>query len=661
MNITDFIGTLGYMGLTGAFILCAALIVLCAFLHFRRPQGLENLVIWLAYAQTMLLGLAVLALGALLQMGAYQYQVVFNAVENAMTPLERLGGLWSAQASSLLFFSFLLSAAASLSIHLARGSGAALVKTILLVLQTTLLFFILPDVFFANPFLKSWMLPAGEISYAVFPPESAALLLPKDGQGMNPSLRHIAMLLHPPTLYLGLIGFFIPYAFLLAALVKGGDPAAWLRRLYPVVLVSWVMLTAGMFLGSWWAYTILGWGGYWGWDAVEISGLVPWLLSFGLIHSMRMQLRGHAFQRWTNAFTLAIVILTLFGILVTRSGILESVHAYSSGAMGPVLSVLILLHLCASLFLLAFRRGDFAESAAPKPANREERILKGFNGCLAALVLVSLFGQTLPLTSQLFGGASASFSIADYERWTALPFLLLIVLTALCPLAGLMDSQPQRAWKTIAWLALLAAPVPVFLLLCFPLGLPAAAGFWAAAFFLASWLLNYARECLLPAFTKKSFPLPRLGVNLIHIGLAVLALGILGTETLSGTYEGQLVRGSPIRVNGFAFSAGEFGSSLDASGNVVFEVPVSITHGNTVREVRPAVIHFTKLGTLYARPGLAAGWLQDAQVILEQTPRSAEETYPVRITFYPLINWIWAGGALMILGGLMGFFRRKPR
>jgi cytochrome c biogenesis factor len=126
-------------------------------------------------------------------------------------------------------------------------------------------------------------------------------------------------------------------------------------------------------------------------------------------------------------------------------------------------------------------------------------------------------------------------------------------------------------------------------------------------------------------------------VNLIHLGLAVLALGILGVETLSGTYEGQLAAGSPIRVNGFEFNAGEFASSLDASGNVVCEVPVGITHGDTVREVRPAVIHFTKLGTLYARPGLAAGWLQDARSSWNK-PASAEETYPVRIAFYPLIT-----------------------
>jgi hypothetical protein len=267
MNITDFIGLIGYMGLTGPFILCAALILLTLFLHFHRPQGLEDLAVWVTHAQTILLGLAVFSLGILMQMGAFQYQIVFNAVEKAMSPLERLGGLWSAQATSMLFFSFVLSAAASLSIGIARRVKAAYIKTILLTLEITLIFLLLPTAFFTNPFVKTWMLPSGDITAAVFAPANTVLAVPTDGQGMNPSLRHIAMLLHPPMLYMGLIGLFLPYAFLLAALLQGDDPAASVGVLYPYMLAAWVFLTIGMFLGSWWAYTILGWGGYWGWDA----------------------------------------------------------------------------------------------------------------------------------------------------------------------------------------------------------------------------------------------------------------------------------------------------------------------------------------------------------------------------------------------------------
>jgi len=660
MTITDILGLLGYMGLTGAFMLCAILILLSLFLHFRHSEDFEKLAGWLAHAQTALLGLAVFALGLLLQLGAYEYETVFNAVENAMTPVERLGGLWSAQASSLLFFSFILSVAASLSIHLAGRMHSADSKTILLVLEITLLFFILPDVFFANPFVKLWMLPSGSITSAIFPSDGAALLLSSDGQGMNPSLRHAAMLLHPPTLYLGLVGFFIPYAFMLAALLRGDDPAGWARLLYPIVLASWIFLTIGMFLGSWWAYTILGWGGYWGWDAVEISGLVPWLLSFGLIHSLRMQLRGFDYRAWIKGFSAAIVILTLFGILVTRSGILESVHAYTSGAMGPLLTVLILLHLSVSTFLMVYRRADFSGANLQKPLVWDNRITRLFNLCLTGLAAVCLFGQTLPLTSQLLGGSTASFSAQDYERWSGPLFLLLVILAAFCPLSPLLDAQPARARRTILLLALLSAPLPLALLFKYPLGLAAISGFWAAACLMLSWLLHLWRSWLLPRLRKeKGTTAMRLGVILIHIGLALLALGILGVETLSRTYEGQLAPGETLSLDGFDFTAAEGSAFISPSGNVVFELPVAIENPSAAREVLPAVIFYDKLGTLYARPGLAVGWLQDVQVILEDTPEPPNPAYPMRIAFFPLVNCIWAGGALMVVGGILGLRVRK--
>jgi len=346
MTLADITGMIGYLGLTSAFFICVLVILLSAFLHFRQNDAIENLLGVLTHSQTILLMAAFVSLAILLQSRAYEYEQVFNAIENNMTWVERIGGLWSGQASSLLFWSLVMSGATSLSIVISESlSDKGYLKTVLLILEGTLLFFILPDVFFANPFVKIWMMPAGEIATAIFPPDGASLLVAVDGQGMNPQLRHVAMILHPPTLYLGLIGFFLPYAFALAALINKDADHEWIKALFPIALSSWIFLTIGMILGSWWAYTILGWGGYWGWDAVEISGLLPWLLSFGLIHSLRLYMRGKSFRRWVYGFSFAIVILIMFGILITRSGILESVHAYASGAMGPVLTVLVLGHL----------------------------------------------------------------------------------------------------------------------------------------------------------------------------------------------------------------------------------------------------------------------------------------------------------------------------
>ncbi len=212
-----------------------------------------------------------------------------------------------------------------------------------LILTVGLVFFLVPVIFITSPFDKLWQLADGSAYEAIFPTAGSGLIVPVDGVGMNPSLRHPAMLLHPPTLYIGLVGLFIPFAFAFASLLKKDKELVWIKLVYPITVFSWIALTAGMYLGSWWAYTILGWGGYWGWDAVEIAGLLPWLLSFGLIHSMQMQLRGRDFLKWINLLSGGIVFFILAGVLITRSGILEFVHAYSVGVMGPVLSILILL------------------------------------------------------------------------------------------------------------------------------------------------------------------------------------------------------------------------------------------------------------------------------------------------------------------------------
>ena len=151
----------------------------------------------------------------------------------------------------------------------------------------------------------------------------------------------------------------------------------------------------------------------------------------------------------------------------------------------------------------------------------------------------------------------------------------------------------------------------------------------------------------------------RLGVNILHLGMAVLALGILGVETLSQVYEGQLAAGETITAGAYTFSAGDMQTYISDSGNVVFELEININSPSGARQVHPAIIHFSKLGTLYAQPGLAVNWLQDVQVILEDTPEPPNRIYPMRIAFFPLINCIWAGGLLMVVGGMLGLLRPK--
>ena len=661
----NIIGLIGYMGLTGAFIISVFAVILAALAHFHRFSGLRGLPSLLVHAQTVFLSAAVMSLAILLQTGAYQYEQVFNAVESFMTPIERIGGLWSGQAASLLFWSFIMSSAISLAVTIGkRLTDQKQITTVILLLEFTLVFFLAPDIFVSNPFAKIFRLPNGEIITAIFSPAGADMLVPLDGQGMNPSLRHIAMLLHPPTLYLGLIGLFLPYAFALSALLHRDHSHAWIIKLFPVTLIAYIFLTLGMLLGSWWAYTILGWGGYWGWDAVEISGLLPWLLLFGLLHAMRLTMRKKDATKWVYVFSIAIVILTLFGILITRSGILESVHSYASGPMGPILTSLILIQMATVLFgFISNRKRIFCQNK-----NSEKtltmRINRWFFWCIVGLVLIYLFGQTLPLTSQLLLGVKRTFKATDFEIYSAPLLFLLVFLTALCPLSDRYEAQRTIFWRAVIKIAIISVLFPVAALFFTPFSISIAIGFWASGFLLLSWGYTAFCEILLPIFKGKAGSVwsKRLGMVIIHLGFAVMAVGIIGVETMSYDHSLTLSPNNSAAFNQYTIIYDAEKSTLVEEHNPTYAAAIQIIdQDGATRRAMPAITHYIKTGTFFSIPAIQTGLFQDVQIVLENFPSSPAVDIDIHIAIFPLMSWIWAGGAMMAVGGVLPLFLRRVK
>jgi len=666
MTFNYLFGFIGFFGLSGAFILCLSLIVLSIVRHIRRSSNFINIFHVLTCAQTILLGIALLSLTLLLQRNAFEYSVVFNTIESVMPWYQKLGGMWSGQTSSLMFWSFIMSATSLISIHLAkRFSYDLYVPSIVLIFECTLIFFILPNVFYFNPFEKMWTLPSGTITHAFFSPLNAALLVSADGQGMNPNLCHTAMLLHPPFLYMGLIGFFIPYSFALSSWIQNNQKTDWVRLIYPYVLATWICLTIGMFLGSWWAYTISGWGGYWGWDAVEISGLLPWLLSFGLLHSMRMHVRGRPNMKWIYLFSIGIIIFILLGIIITRSGILESVHAYTSGTMGPALTVLIILHILAVICFA--HKSHFVSNN--EPANQSEsypeKLVKWFNVCLLVLVTIYLFGQTLPLTSQLILGEKRSFSQSNYETASSLPLLVLVILAALRPIAHLKNEHEKKFKRLLGVLVFISAFCPLILLTFSAVNIYTLLGFWAAAFLLCSWFYVFGCRILSQFFTKfkqKERVSKRMGLGsiVIHLGFAVMVFGVLGAEKLSSTYDVYLREGDKAEVGGFVL-LNQTERYYVTKNNVTrseFSI-TAYTPAGSHTELMPIIEYYPKLDIFYAQPGIYSDLIHDLKVVIHQLPTTTNEKTGIYIAIFPLMSWIWAGGMLMVIGSLLVLFVRE--
>ena len=239
-----------------------------------------------------------------------------------------------------LFWSWLMAIFAALALLIKWGSLRTLMPYVIAVTQLNLAFFTMLVVFVANPFEQLNVFPV-------------------DGTGMNPLLRHYGMIIHPPMLYLGFVAFLIPFAFGIAALVTRQTSDVWIRTTRRWTLTAWLFLSLGLILGGWWAYDVLGWGGYWGWDPVENSSLIPWLVATPFLHSVMMQENRGMLKRWNMALVILTYCLMLNGTFLTRSGVIASVHTFAQSAIGPLFLAFIAVIFSFSLYLFITRWDDF--------------------------------------------------------------------------------------------------------------------------------------------------------------------------------------------------------------------------------------------------------------------------------------------------------------
>ena len=305
-----------------------------------------------------LITLAALSLIYLLVTGHYEVSFVYGVTSNAMPLYLKVTALWGGQAGSLVFWSWLMSAFATAATLRKWERDREFLPWVIVVALVTLAFFLQPG----RSSLKIPSTASGPPPPARWRPSSnrqfGAIFLPQDGRGLNPLLRHPGMIIHPPMLYLGFVSFVIPFAFAIAALVTGRTDDRWIRLTRRWTLVAWLFLSLGLVLGGRWAYDVLGWGGYWGWDPVEIAAFMPWLTGTAFLHSVMIQEKRGLFKRWNMMLIILTYSLVIFGTFLTRSGVLSSVHAFAQSAIGPMFFGFIGLTFIISLALLLYRWND---------------------------------------------------------------------------------------------------------------------------------------------------------------------------------------------------------------------------------------------------------------------------------------------------------------
>jgi cytochrome c-type biogenesis protein CcmF len=621
---------------------------------------------------------------------------------SATTPLGyRMAAPWSSQEGSLLLWVWLLSLWSSLVVRLAGRRMADVVPWAQAVLLGLGVFFLFLLVFYSSPFALSSPVPLA-------------------GEGLNPLLQYPSMMIHPPMLYSGYTLFAIPFAFAVGALIAGHVGSDWIRHTRRYALGAWLLLGIGIVLGSRWSYAELGWGGYWGWDAVENASLMPWIVGTAFIHSVMIQEKRGMLRTWNVSLILLTGILCILGTFIVRSGIISSIHAFGSSTVGWQFLTLLAVMTGGSIALVTWRRGMLrSEHRIDSLLSREAIFLAG-NVVLVLLVLVILWGTFFPLVSDLLTGEQRPWASSTWGWWVGPLALALVGLMGLGPLAAWRKTTKAQAWRQVR------APLAVAVLVL-AVGVVLGAGGRVdvgLALLLGGFVIGAVGQELVRGTrarrisTGEALPvaLPRLvgrnrrryGGYLVHAGFAVLVLAVAASSAFKDNERVHAQVGDTMEVSGYTLryeaAIGDYRLRDDRIEKLIIGAKVGVYRdGKRIETIRPTREFYPSMnpadgpvgryfnGEAATEVALDAGLTRDLWVAMQPDGDALVNVYtaldkklagskapfaegaglavnlakfygqrPSPVTFQvivsPLVSWIWIGSLLMALGALLAIW-----
>ena len=549
--------------------------------------------------------------------------------------------LWAALEGSLLLWVLVLTGYMALVVHKFRHRlDDPLVGWAMLTMLVVSGFFFLLLLGPANPF-RAFDPPPGY-----------------DGPGPNPLLQnHPLMAFHPPALYLGYVGFTVPFAFAVAALVTGRVGEGWLMETRRWTVVAWGFLTAGIVLGAWWSYEVLNWGGYWGWDPVENASLLPWLTGTAFLHSVMVQERRGMLRVWNLSLVCATFSLTVLGTFLTRSGVVSSVHAFSEGGVGPWLLTFFGLSVLVVLGLIGWRADRLrAPGRIDSPVSREGSFLAN-NVLFAGFAFVVLLGTVFPLIVEALRGDQLSVGSPYFERMTIPIGLTLLFLMAVAPVLPWRKASGELLAQRLLWPAWAGTAAVVVAVAVGARGLAPLLAFGLGGFAAGAAV----RQIVLATRRQgwRGFVGRTNGGMVVHLGVVLIAVGMAA----SGSYDVE--RELTMQVGDTATVAGH---ELEYLGPRTVEEPNKVSVRARVavdgQVYEPAVNRFTGRQMSVGTPSVKTGLLEDVYLTLQQVPAEDEgRTAAIRVIVQPMVTWLWIGGVVMVVGTLLALFpgrRRNP-
>jgi len=603
-----------------------------------------------AVAQFVFLLISFLCLTYAFVVSDFSVKYVASNSNTALPTIYKVSAVWGAHEGSLLLWALTLSIWTAAVGVFSKSIPQEVIARVLSVMGIISIGFILFMLLTSNPFDR-------------------LLSPPLDGRDLNPLLQDFGLIIHPPMLYMGYVGFAVAFAFAIAAMIGGQLDAAWAKWSRPWTNVAWFFLTVGITLGSWWAYYELGWGGWWFWDPVENASFMPWLVGTALMHSLAVTEKRGTFKAWTVLLAIFAFSLSLLGTFLVRSGVLTSVHAFASDpARGVFILIFLVLVIGSSLILYTWRASQIKSSTSFGLVSKETGLL--FNNVILVVAAASiLLGTLYPLVLDALGVGKVSVGP---------PYFNSVFIPLMAPLVVLMGFGALTRWKndklSILWgkVRLSAAMSIVFgglspLLMAKGWDWQAAAGmtlvFWVVLT-TGVWLKAYLRNKGSTLAGLKKMPLGSYGMMTGHIGIAIFVTGLSLTAIYSEEKDLKMAFGDTYSMDEYTFVFRGV-EKTEGPNYKAFKGMIDVSSGTTslgTMEPEKRIYNVQKMPMTEA--AIDAGLTRDLFIALGED--LGDGSWTLRIYYKPFVRWLWIGGLVIGLGGLLAamdkrYYRRRKQ
>ena len=591
------------------------------------------------------LSVAAAALVVALVRKDFSVEYVAQYTSSSLSTFYRVGAFWAGQAGSLLLWAWVLSLVGAGVIYQNRARNRDLMPWVTVTIAVVLVFFTVLVAFYANPFVRLPVAPA-------------------DGQGLNPLLQNYGQWVHPIALYMGFVGFTVPFAFAVAALVTGRLGDRWIRSVRRWTLWAWVLLTAGILFGARWAYVELGWGGYWAWDPVENASLLPWLAGTAYLHSVVVQEKRGMLKVWNVGLAVGTFALSIFGTFLTRSGIISSVHAFAESSMGPLLIGFTFVAIAVGTALIVWRLPELRATGRIGSVVSRESAFVLTNLLFVAMTIVVFWGTVYPIVSEAIRGVEVSVGPPFFQALMAPLAVITIALVGTCPLLAWRRASGRHLKRNFAvplavggvsFIALAVLNRGAHLVIVVILTLTA---FVLATVVTEIWRGLSARHhhhgeswgraiVNLFAFTPR-----RYGGPVVHAGIVVMIAAITFNVGLKQQRELQLPVGDSLKIAGYTVTFSDLTfEQTPVKFALIGTFGVTGPDGEALGTIRAEQAEYTGQQRI-TEVGMRSTLGSDLYVVMSNADPS-QRVATVLVFHEPGVFWIWMGMVIVVLGGVL--------